>query len=86
MNENSLKRLNGYLESLQKSGSRHIEPTRLTFYMRDTKDSSNTQAEPLSSGKTVSMVLLKEGYVLGGYFTLLLVRRFPDRQLHPTHQ
>ncbi|XP_004077764.1 T-cell activation inhibitor, mitochondrial [Oryzias latipes] len=58
VNENSLKRLNGYLESLQKSGSRHIEPTRLTFYMRDTKDSSNTQAEPLSSGfRTVSFTL-----------------------------
>ncbi|RVE62232.1 hypothetical protein OJAV_G00154970 [Oryzias javanicus] len=56
VNENSLKRLNGYLETLQKSGSRHIEPTKLTFYMRDTKDSSSTQTE--SSGfRAVSFTL-----------------------------
>ncbi|KAF6738560.1 T-cell activation inhibitor, mitochondrial [Oryzias melastigma] len=58
VNENSLKRLNGYLETLQKSGSRYIEPTKLTFYMRDTKDSSSTQTESLSSGfRSVSFTL-----------------------------
>lgn len=37
VNENSLKRLNGYLESLQKPGFRSLQPTQLTFYVRDTE-------------------------------------------------
>ncbi|XP_028837947.1 T-cell activation inhibitor, mitochondrial isoform X2 [Denticeps clupeoides] len=37
VNENSLKRLNGYLESLQKPGGRPVRPTRLTFYVRETQ-------------------------------------------------
>uniref|UniRef100_A0A3Q4AUT2 T cell activation inhibitor, mitochondrial n=1 Tax=Mola mola TaxID=94237 RepID=A0A3Q4AUT2_MOLML len=37
VNENSLKRLNGYLENLQKPGSRSVQPMKLTFYVRDTK-------------------------------------------------
>lgn len=86
VNENSLKRLNGYLETLQKSGSRYIEPTKLTFYMRDTKDSSSTQTESLSSGGTLFVMLLMESYVLGRYYTLCPIGRFPERQLHLTHQ
>ncbi|CAN9514199.1 unnamed protein product [Ophioblennius macclurei] len=35
VNENSLKRLNGYLENLQKPGSGSLQPMTLTFYVRD---------------------------------------------------
>uniref|UniRef100_A0A3Q2E9T9 T cell activation inhibitor, mitochondrial n=1 Tax=Cyprinodon variegatus TaxID=28743 RepID=A0A3Q2E9T9_CYPVA len=38
VNENSLKRLNGYLENLQKPGSKVVRPVKLTFYVRDTKE------------------------------------------------
>lgn len=50
MNENSLKRLNGYLDNLQKPGSRSVQPMKLTFYVRDTKDGSDVQPELLASG------------------------------------
>lgn len=51
MNENSLKRLNGYLENLEKPGSHSAQPVKLTFYIRETKDIV-TDAGPgmLSSG------------------------------------
>ncbi|XP_049586260.1 T-cell activation inhibitor, mitochondrial [Syngnathus scovelli] len=58
VNENSLKRLNGYLESLLKPGLRSVQPTRLTFYVRETKDSSEAQQDLLTSGfRSVSFVL-----------------------------
>ncbi|KAM4567640.1 T-cell activation inhibitor, mitochondrial isoform 2-T2 [Fundulus diaphanus] len=44
VNENSLKRLNGYLEHLQKPGSNSVLPMELTFYVRDTKE--NNQKQP----------------------------------------
>ena len=50
MNENSLKRLNGYLENLQKHGSRSLQPMKLTFYVRDTKDNSDMQPDLLVPG------------------------------------
>lgn len=50
VNENSLKRLNGYLENLQKPGSRSVQPMKLTFYIRNTKYSSKVQPELISSG------------------------------------
>ncbi|XP_066539052.1 T-cell activation inhibitor, mitochondrial isoform X2 [Hoplias malabaricus] len=37
VNENSLKRLNGYLENIQKPGVRTLKPTKLSFYVRDAK-------------------------------------------------
>ncbi|KAM6968344.1 T-cell activation inhibitor, mitochondrial [Aplochiton taeniatus] len=59
VNENSLKRLNGYLENLQKSGTRSAQPTKLTFYVRETKDNSNdSQQVILPSGfRSVSFTL-----------------------------
>ncbi|XP_077382356.1 T-cell activation inhibitor, mitochondrial isoform X2 [Festucalex cinctus] len=58
VNENSLKRLNGYLENLLKPGSRSLQPTKLTFYVRNTKDDSDVQQDLLSSGfRSVSFVL-----------------------------
>uniref|UniRef100_A0A673HIK5 T-cell activation inhibitor, mitochondrial-like n=1 Tax=Sinocyclocheilus rhinocerous TaxID=307959 RepID=A0A673HIK5_9TELE len=42
VNENSLKRLNGYLENLQKPGARSIKPANLTFYVRDTKEKADS--------------------------------------------
>ncbi|XP_034553938.1 T-cell activation inhibitor, mitochondrial [Notolabrus celidotus] len=58
VNENSLKRLNGYLDNLQKPGSRSLQPMKLTFYVRDTKDSSDEQPDLLFSGfRSVSFTL-----------------------------
>ncbi|XP_035528406.1 T-cell activation inhibitor, mitochondrial isoform X1 [Morone saxatilis] len=58
VNENSLKRLNGYLDNLQKPGSRSVQPMKLTFYVRDTKDSSDVQPDLLTSGfRSVSFTL-----------------------------
>ena len=57
MNENSLKRLNGYLDNLQKPGPRSVQPMKLTFYVRDTKDSSDVQPDLFTSG-TVSINIL----------------------------
>ncbi|XP_054477767.1 T-cell activation inhibitor, mitochondrial [Anoplopoma fimbria] len=58
VNENSLKRLNGYLDNLQKPGSRSAQPMKLTFYVRDTKDSSDVQQDLLASGfRSVSFTL-----------------------------
>ncbi|XP_034029640.1 T-cell activation inhibitor, mitochondrial [Thalassophryne amazonica] len=50
VNENSLKRLNGYLENLQKPGSVSVQPVKLTFYVRDTKGSSAVHPDVLYSG------------------------------------
>ncbi|KAM9722991.1 T-cell activation inhibitor, mitochondrial isoform 2-T2 [Menidia menidia] len=58
VNENSLKRLNGYLESLQKPGRRSVLPMKLTFYVRETKDSGNVPADAPPSGfRSVSFTL-----------------------------
>lgn len=58
VNENSLKRLNGYLDNLQKPGSHSVQPVKFTFYVRDTKDSSDVQPELLTSGfRSVSFTL-----------------------------
>ena len=51
MNENSLKRLNGYLESLQKPGRSSVHPTKLTFYVRETKENNNVQNDVLATGQ-----------------------------------
>uniref|UniRef100_A0A3Q3FGG1 DUF4460 domain-containing protein n=1 Tax=Labrus bergylta TaxID=56723 RepID=A0A3Q3FGG1_9LABR len=50
VNENSLKRLNGYLDNLQKPGSRSLQPMKLTFYVRDTGDSKDEQPDLLPAG------------------------------------
>ncbi|XP_030061929.1 T-cell activation inhibitor, mitochondrial isoform X1 [Microcaecilia unicolor] len=49
VNENSLKRLNGYLENLQKPGFRSFKPTQLTFYVRETEQQSLDSQESLST-------------------------------------
>lgn len=56
VNENSLKRLNGYLESLQKPGFRSVKPTKLTFYLRDIKGSIESSDGMLRSGKLIHSV------------------------------
>lgn len=50
MNENSLKQLNGYMENLQKPDLKLVRPIKLTFYIRDTKESSEKQPGFVSSG------------------------------------
>ncbi|KAI9520778.1 hypothetical protein NQZ68_013183 [Dissostichus eleginoides] len=58
VNETSLKRLNSYLDHLQKPGSHSVRPMKLTFYVRDTKDSSDVQPDLLASGfRSVSFTL-----------------------------
>ncbi|XP_037532402.1 T-cell activation inhibitor, mitochondrial [Nematolebias whitei] len=58
VNENSLKRLNGYLENLQKSDSKSVRPMTLTFFVRETKDNSDVQPDMLTSGfRSVSFIL-----------------------------
>uniref|UniRef100_A0A671M464 T-cell activation inhibitor, mitochondrial-like n=1 Tax=Sinocyclocheilus anshuiensis TaxID=1608454 RepID=A0A671M464_9TELE len=52
VNENSLKRLNGYLENLQKPGARSLKPANLTFYVRDTKEKADSSGSLLASGNT----------------------------------
>lgn len=55
VNENSLKRLNGYLENLQKPGFRSFKPTQLTFYVREREpNSSNVQESFNASGAFIS--------------------------------
>ncbi|XP_053323639.1 T-cell activation inhibitor, mitochondrial isoform X2 [Spea bombifrons] len=46
VNENSLKRLNGYLESLQKPGVRYHKPAQLTFYVRETEQNCVNPQDP----------------------------------------
>uniref|UniRef100_A0A3B5MDA2 DUF4460 domain-containing protein n=1 Tax=Xiphophorus couchianus TaxID=32473 RepID=A0A3B5MDA2_9TELE len=50
VNENSLKQLNGYMENLQKPDLKLVRPIKLTFYIRDTKESSEKQPGFVSSG------------------------------------
>ncbi|XP_029445253.1 T-cell activation inhibitor, mitochondrial isoform X2 [Rhinatrema bivittatum] len=58
VNENSLKRLNGYLENLQKPGFRSFKPTQLTFYVRETEQHSESQESLSAPGfRTVSITL-----------------------------
>ncbi|XP_008119536.1 T-cell activation inhibitor, mitochondrial isoform X1 [Anolis carolinensis] len=59
INENSLKRLNGYLENLQKPGFRSFKPIQLTFYVREREQNlSNVQESFSSSGfRAVSFTL-----------------------------
>ncbi|XP_008322077.1 T-cell activation inhibitor, mitochondrial isoform X2 [Cynoglossus semilaevis] len=57
VNENSLKRLNGYLENLQKPGLHSVKPVKLTFYVRDTKDGSDVQTELTPGFRSVSITL-----------------------------
>ncbi|KAG7268704.1 hypothetical protein CRUP_021387 [Coryphaenoides rupestris] len=58
VNENSLKRLNGYLENLQKPGRQSTPPTQLTFYVRETQDNGDRQPDVLPPGfRAVSFTL-----------------------------
>ncbi|KAM9308644.1 T-cell activation inhibitor, mitochondrial [Gastrophryne carolinensis] len=45
INENSLKRLNGYLENLQKPGFKSHKPAQLTFYVRETDQNSENDQD-----------------------------------------
>ncbi|CAL9706307.1 unnamed protein product [Knipowitschia caucasica] len=67
VNENSLKRLNGYLESLQRHGARSVQPMKLTFYVRDTSDGE----EPDSAGFRPVTFTLHSGDVLSAVQNVL---------------
>ncbi|XP_032640026.1 T-cell activation inhibitor, mitochondrial isoform X1 [Chelonoidis abingdonii] len=56
INENSLKRLNGYLENLQKPGFKSFKPTQLTFYVREREQNSSDVQESFSAA--VSYLIL----------------------------
>ncbi len=89
VNENSLKRLNGYLDNLQKPGPRSVQPMKFTFYVRDTKDNSDVQPDLLSSG-TVSFNIAHNicEFCLKKSKTsrFLLVLRIPVSEFHPAHK
>ncbi|KAM9166439.1 T-cell activation inhibitor, mitochondrial isoform 3-T5 [Pangshura tecta] len=59
INENSLKRLNGYLENLQKPGFKSFKPTQLTFYVREREQNSSGVQESFSAAgfRAVSFTL-----------------------------
>ncbi|NXO02276.1 TCAIM protein, partial [Rhinopomastus cyanomelas] len=59
VNENSLKRLNGYLENLQKPGFCSFKPTQLTFYVREQEPGSSSVQESFSDSgfRAVSFTL-----------------------------
>ncbi|KAM5158370.1 T-cell activation inhibitor, mitochondrial [Mantella aurantiaca] len=59
VNENSLKRLNGYLENLQKPGLHSHKPAQLTFYVRETEQNSenNPESSKVPGFRTVSFTL-----------------------------
>ncbi|XP_066440971.1 T-cell activation inhibitor, mitochondrial [Eleutherodactylus coqui] len=59
VNENSLKRLNGYLENLQRPGLGSHKPAQLTFYVRETiQNPGNDQESTREAGfRTVSFTL-----------------------------
>nr|XP_046255272.1 T-cell activation inhibitor, mitochondrial isoform X2 [Scatophagus argus] len=71
VNENSLKKLNGYLDNLQKPGSRSVQPMKLTFYLRDTKDGSDVQPDILNSGFRSVSFTLRTNDVLGTVMNIL---------------
>ncbi|XP_067837823.1 T-cell activation inhibitor, mitochondrial isoform X5 [Heptranchias perlo] len=59
VNENSLKRLSSYLECMQRPGYRALQPTQLTFYIRETTGDTNlpqqcvnTAVYPLTTSRT----------------------------------
>uniref|UniRef100_A0A8D0GAN2 DUF4460 domain-containing protein n=1 Tax=Sphenodon punctatus TaxID=8508 RepID=A0A8D0GAN2_SPHPU len=49
INENSLKRLNGYLENLQKPGFNSFKPARLTFYVRRREQNASSVQESIDA-------------------------------------
>lgn len=49
VNENSLKRLSVYLESIQKPGIKSLKPTQLTFYVRGTDQNSSDCQDPITT-------------------------------------
>ncbi|XP_036615857.1 T-cell activation inhibitor, mitochondrial isoform X2 [Trichosurus vulpecula] len=49
INENSLKKLSAYLENLQKPGFKSLKPTQLTFYVRETEQTSSDGHESLNA-------------------------------------
>ncbi|XP_015254584.1 PREDICTED: T-cell activation inhibitor, mitochondrial [Cyprinodon variegatus] len=71
VNENSLKRLNGYLENLQKPGSKVVRPVKLTFYVRDTKETAERQAGIFPSGFRSVTFMLQTNDVLSTVTNIL---------------
>ncbi|XP_061571210.1 T-cell activation inhibitor, mitochondrial-like [Cololabis saira] len=77
VNENSLKRLNAYLENLQKPVRSSVQPLKLTFYIKDTKDSSNVRPELLPSGFQAVSFTLHTSDVLSTVMKVLASCRLP---------
>nr|XP_055066732.1 T-cell activation inhibitor, mitochondrial isoform X1 [Misgurnus anguillicaudatus]XP_055066733.1 T-cell activation inhibitor, mitochondrial isoform X1 [Misgurnus anguillicaudatus] len=71
VNENSLKRLNGYLENLQKPGVRSPKPTHLTFYVRDTKERTESNDSLQVSGFRIVSFTLQSKDVLNTVLDVL---------------
>ncbi|KAK7886059.1 hypothetical protein WMY93_025680 [Mugilogobius chulae] len=69
VNENSLKRLNGYLETLQRPGARSVQPMKLTFYVRETKDGE--EPDLISAGFRPVTFTLQSSDVLSAVVNVL---------------
>ncbi|XP_072317788.1 T-cell activation inhibitor, mitochondrial [Eucyclogobius newberryi] len=69
VNENSLKRLNGYLETLQRPGARSVQPMKLTFYIRDTRDGD--EPDLVAEGFRPVTFTLRSGDVLSAVVNVL---------------
>lgn len=83
VNEDSLKRLNGYLEHLQKPGSPSAQPVNLTFYVRETKDRVTDAGSGILSSGIVSRIRSPTFCVSKCSF---LVLRVSDSEFHPPHK
>lgn len=100
VNENSLKRLNGYLESLQKPGARSVQSTRLTFYVRETKEKNDLENDIIPSGNCLFTACFNDlltfleydvifpVHFFGGIIIHLYTTfpRVPFCELHSAHQ
>ncbi|XP_017286660.1 T-cell activation inhibitor, mitochondrial [Kryptolebias marmoratus] len=71
VNEKSLKSLNGYLENLQKPGSKSVRPMTLSFFVRETKDHSDVQPVMLTSGFRLVSFTLQTQDVLSTVINIL---------------
>ncbi|XP_076844644.1 T-cell activation inhibitor, mitochondrial [Brachyhypopomus gauderio] len=71
VNENSLKRLNAYLENLHKPGMRSARPTKLTFYIRDRKEKMEIEPNLLHTGFRSVTITLQSKDVLNTVMDIL---------------
>lgn len=79
-----MKRLNGYLENLQKPGRDPAQPLSLTFYIRETKEVAADAGPAVLGSGTVSTITSQSCFCLSSTSEPgLLVLRVSDGEFHP---